>query len=522
MMPDSRLPDKPLQPFLENFDCFGWVPTIRGCLSLSFVNQDNVWGDTDKYAITFKTFDKFNPSPHYLVASSLISFNDSKAGMKYSRVFRYIFIGTINDKNKEQEFIHTHFNNANREAAERVFAEKELLIGRLYVVLKFSKNLTEHESGLLETLEDLTKEKEKYDKAFHNDAVVCSVLEAMRENLKSKWETAEDFIDCIETDLESNTKKREKDDHLYKFDVVLSRDGILFLKDASCDNFKDDYFTANSPDDYTQNIPIPRIFKTAIHFIKFLFHKNYYHNEEDDTFLPASNLHHIRNEKGWTERINRHQLEAFLTPITKIKRANNTCNPSGIALYAKSFLNVLEKNNLISSQEVAFEQKFVETQKQEVEEYLSERKARQNSFIAQKNWVTRFTVGFAFLTAGIGITNYLFNDCVLPRLNNLNDIFWSKYQRPLLVVVCFITGVLLHYVIYNLKKNRFVQKKIRRSFLNKNSDTKKKRFSTRYKIRLLIIEIKIFFGLYYMQIIISLYYCLIIGLLTYLLIILLS
>lgn len=528
-MPNRKKGDTPFIPFLKNFDCFGWVPTIRGKLSLNFNNSDKIWGDTDKYAISVKTYDKQKKSKHYLVASSLYTFVDSKKGKHYCRTFRFIFKGSINDENKMKTFTEKIFEKIeDREKAKETITNKELLIGRLIVTAKKTNKLTEKETELLKILKDFEEEKKIYNEDFFLKAVVPEKLECKRKTLKEKWEKAEKTINSIEEYLEEETRNPEKDDRIYKFEVALSRDGILFLKDVTIEKFKNDYFNKDTINNYTENIPIPRIFKTSIHFIKFLFHKNYHHHEGDDTFLPASNLHPIKNEteeKEWakrTERINKHQFDAFLNPIIHVKRGNQdgnlNCRPSGIILYAQSLLNVLEKNQLITEEEAKFEQRFLETQKEEVEECLKERKVRINQFIAQDNNAARITAGLAFLAAGIGIFNFLLDEAVYPKAKDLTVYFGEieNYIRITVIGVSFTFGVLLNSFVwrYNLYKE-FRPKRESSNILNRCSNTKKGKFSIWYRFRLLLVELRINAGSYGYEIIKGIIYLVACGIAAY-------
>lgn len=44
-----------LKPLIEKYDCFAWVPTIRGALSLDLIdNSRNLLGDVDKYSVAIR------------------------------------------------------------------------------------------------------------------------------------------------------------------------------------------------------------------------------------------------------------------------------------------------------------------------------------------------------------------------------------------------------------------------------------------------------------------------------------
>lgn len=565
MMSDKCLNDSHFVPFLNNWDCCGWVPNIRGKLSINFINSKNIWGDTDRYAIALKAYDKvkeneLKKSNHYIVASSLFTLADSKKNdstKRRYRTFRFIFQGSINDKKRIKEFVKSTFRKEEQEKTEKTIENEDILIGRLSIIAKLTYNLTKEEAELLKNLKELEVKKEAYDKNFFVDALEPETLEEDRGELKKGWEEAKIIIKSFEKTLEDEAKTLEDEanslkekaktlkgdaksveeyanslkgyaekiktkDRIYKFEVALSRDGILFLKDATIEIFKKDYFNKDDINNYEEHIPIPRIFKTATCFIKFLFHKNYHHNHDDDTFLPASNLHPIRNIDGQkltdkTKRLNKHQFDAFLRPIIEVKRGKQSCNPSGVLLYAQSFLDILEKNKLIPDEEAKYERRFLKTQKEEVEEYLSEKKLRFNSFITQDNIQARITVGLAFVAAFIGIFKFLFVEENFPRLNNFCDINFNDIKETIrlwIIVGSFGLGFIFDFLVKKINRTRkFRPKKERRSILNRCSKIieKKKedktteviagRFSNWYILRILLIELKIFVGSYVTEII---------------------
>ena len=65
-----------LQSLVGICDCFGWVPTIRGSLSLDLINDANeILGDVDKYSVEVKNYKNLR-SEHYIAATSLLTVND--------------------------------------------------------------------------------------------------------------------------------------------------------------------------------------------------------------------------------------------------------------------------------------------------------------------------------------------------------------------------------------------------------------------------------------------------------------
>jgi hypothetical protein len=465
-------------PVIHDFDAIGWIPTIRGALSLNFLdNSISPLGDVDKFSIEIQTYNGFSSS-RYLAASSLFVFDDSKKGWHYLRTFRFIFRGTINDEERQNTFIEATFDENQRALAKKLFAKKgkDLLIGRLSMMAipnKLTKRkLTDKEKEILSSMKNLKEMKEKYDKAYKLDAETLSALEEKRKGLKEQW-----------IEVEKNTLAIEKDtgdNPIYMFDVILSRDGILFLKDVTCVKFKETYFTPDKPDDYTKNIPLHRVFKVALHFMTSLFHKNYHHSLEDDAFLPATNLHPIKADKT-LERLVKHQIEAFLNPAIRAKRDIYTskkyisCNPEGIFPYLESFLYILENNMFIKSDDAELLRKFIDTQSKEYKVWSSDKKVRRNSFLTQRNLVARLTVSLAVLVAGINAFNFI-EPCYLTTLHRVWIIFilggigWIIHT---IVIQKHIYGGII-----------FKPKKQRNKFWNKDSHVADGKLSPRYAFRL--------------------------------------
>ena len=457
------LTDNSFYPLINTFDCFGWVPTIRGSLSLKlFDSSDSILGDVDKYSAVVKTYNNLHSS-RYLVASSLFTFDDIKKG-DYARTFRFIFRGTIKDEDRQKIFIN-NFDNSG--SLENFFQKKELLIGKLSIVTVLSSELTKQEQELLLSLKVLSSLKEDYKIKRNKESALLEDLESARNEMKGKWDEIESEIISIENTVEENP--------IYKFDVVLSRDGILFLKDDTTDVFRKTYFKEGTANDYTQNVPIHRLFKTAMIFMKCLFHKNYHHAEEHDSFLPASNLHPIRNDMSFS-RVIKHQTEAFLAPIIQAKRSSNMyilCNPKGILLYTEAFLHVFENNKFVDEEESKLLHKFIDTQAKDFDVLTSDNNAVRNFFLSQRNIFARITVGLTFLITIIRTSVFLFKEI-------------DDYKIRLFIVVSsFGLGILIHaYAVRRaITKGKYNKKKKPRSFLNRNSNIAKGKLSYRYRIK---------------------------------------
>jgi hypothetical protein len=481
----------PYSPLIETCDAIGWIPTIRGNLSLNvFDDSNSLLGDVDKFAVEVKTYDRFSTS-RYLVASSLYTNNDNKRGCNYKKTFRFIFRGSINDQTKTDTFS-KQFNRQERNVSNLI-NNKGLLIGKLSIIATLTDNLTAQEAYLLKLLTDLKGMKKRYINAYDVEAKSCEELAAMRTDLKTEWEKVEAQIIEIENINNGNP--------IYKFDVILSRDGILFLKNDTCPKFLRDFYVENTHSDYKQNIPIHRIFKTAMIFIKFLFHMNYHHREEHDTSLPVTNLHPIETNSD-LDKIIKHQTDTLLAQITKIKRYSKKyvlCNPDGILLYAESFLHVFEKNMIFNDiKSLDFHYKFIEKQRKEFDVFSSENKTVFNFFLSQKNILATFTIALSILLAVIKTLDFFkFNEA----LQDLTATEIFNY-RVLIVSVCLILAYLFHrsLVDWYIFRGKFCRKKKAKNILNRNSNIGKKRFSILYNIRLRSLNVthavmKNFFGI---------------------------
>lgn len=347
--------------------------------------------------------------------------------------------------------------------------------------------MSENEKQLLQSLKHLEDKKKVFQKEFFNKAASCEILQNHRNGLKEQWDTTEAFIKKIESTVIT-------DNPIYKFDVILSRDGILFLKDDTDSSFRTTYCVENTESDFTQNVPIHRLFKTAMNYIKFLFHKNYYHKDEDDTFLPATNLYPVRNS-GKTEKIVKHQLESFLNPITTLKRGNFDrfiCNPLGIIQYAESFLYVFENNGFIANDRADVLHKFIDKQKSDVEILLSENDTIIGSFLTQKNTLTTITVSVAFLLTTIEIFKFVSE---VPEVGK----FLEGIPKWLVNSIVLFNGFGIGYALKKiterkvLRFKRFVRENKSNSFFSKysNSNIEKGKFSRLYSLRLKWIDVKL-------------------------------
>ena len=479
--------DCPFHYFIDNYDLVGWVPTIRGSLSLSvFDDTTCLWGDVDKYAIEFKTTNN-NKTSRYLAASSLITFDDRKRGKwsykkkwEYKRTFRIFFRGSINDEAHQAKF-DEDLHGSIKPDLTPFFKEKEVLIGKLSIVTIRSNIIKKPYYRLLKIFNQLTIEKRKYIKHLVMDDFY--ELEIQKQILKSYWDNIENSLTHMETTQEGNNP-------IYTFNVVLSRDGILFLKDVTPPKFRN-YYKKNTVIDHAKNLHVHRISRIAMYYIKFLFHANYYHNEENDAFLPPTNLHQINSDENLVRVVN-HQLDALLSPLIKVKRnANNSiCEPKGLLLYAKSFVYIHKNNKFISYKDANLLCKFINQQSDDFDVLQSDKKIIRNSFLSQNNFLARFAIGLAFLLAVINAIRFV-NEQILSGL---------ILYKILIVVGSLLCGMLIHSIVATraIAKGRFIKKERYKSILNRNSkiiDKKEEgKISNCYAFRMYGINIKRYIG----------------------------
>jgi hypothetical protein len=473
-MSDNNLYDK----LIENCDCIAWIPTVRGSLSLDLLDTQFLLGDTDKFLVEFKYLQGFETS-RYILATSLFAFSDSKYFNNiYCRAFRFIFRGSINDKHEIQEFCQKYNVDVSK------IKEKELLIGKLSLVLNLSKNLTENEVDTLASFKSILGLNEKYQIDYIDKAVSLEELADQRYEMKKIHDKTVLQIKQFE---DINTD--DPNYRVWKFDILLSRDGILFLKDDTNEAFKKDYFEVNTSDDYTTNIPIHRCFKTAMTYIKYLFHNHYHHDKNNDSFLPVTNLHPLKKIENKGAGILNHQLEPFLQQITKHKRLskNLRCNPIGISSYAKSFVDVLYYNSFISIEKRDKTHRFIQYQEIEAIEFLKVKEKARDFFITQNNFLASITVGFSFQLATIAIYKFFISDQSAgitdkSKIELLSGAFVFGYILQLFHVKRLIAGNFISPLVRKKKKGL--------RFLFKNSNLAKGKLSSFYLFYLWLTELE--------------------------------
>lgn len=477
------------ESLIRYYDGMGWIPTIRGCLSLDLIDDaDCILGDVDKYSIRFKTINGFR-SEHYLIASSLLTVNDNKGGINFDRTSRYIFTGTINSEKEFDKFLNKHRNNQTIKG----YNDKEgLLIGHLIIIAsedsdsKFvlSHKLNDSEVELLEGFKELNRLNEEFQRLFYIEAASMQTLQEKRMEMLKKWQELNGIAMQIS---EVEDSKRT----IFSFEVALTRDGILLLKNVSKENYRKYYADPGTADDYKKNIPLHRLFKSAMNYVKYLFHSNYHHVEDHDTFLPASNLHPAKS-LGQLDLygVFRHQLDAFLVPLIKQKRnsfTSHTVEPKGIILYAKAFISVFESNELVSTDVAKKAKEHCELLQKEIEQMTAKHNTIINALITQHNPFVIISGLLAFVftclktidTLGLKVEHFSF-------LKSFSEI-----PQPSYGVVKFLIFAFIGFVIYIIPRSITLKKQFRPKRKLKhfawwqrlrNSNLKSRRFSWIYDL----------------------------------------
>ena len=488
-----------LESLIAKCDCFGWVPTIRGALALDLVDGKSLLGDVDKYAASISDYSEFKSS-RYVIATSLVNVDDSKTDNKdnvYVRTERYYFAGAINDDIIDRKFLSACGLGEDKQLC-KYMADDGLLFGRLIIdVVKPCNPLTENEISFIHGIQSLCEKKKQYDTDYFRNAVDMSKLADTRKEMVSSWIQLYETMNAIGT--------RENKLPVFIFDVILTRDGILLLKDRTPEKYRDKYAAKDTCCDYTQNVPLHRLFKTAMNYIKYLFHCNYHHNETNDTYLPASNLHPAkRGARLDMTGIFRHQLDAFLTPVTRAKRKgfkSYAFDIKGILLYARSYINVMEHNGLVDDARIKKAKAFLETQEAEVDHMTQSRRTLVNNVLAQRNFLVVTTGVLALVVAIIKISQAV---VVFEPVSLAEKFDRQQLLTNVIIIIGLITISWSMFEIYHniVLRRRFKRKKqswFRRGYNSvflRNSNLKKRRFSWWYKSHLGFLEFRRRFSQY--------------------------
>lgn len=478
-----------LTSILGYYDAFGWIPTIRGALSLDLIGGKNqICGQVDKYAVSFPDCDGLS-TQRFITATSYNIVSDSKFGKDITRTFRYFFYGSIHLKDEGDRILGCADFDSDDEKNElkKLIETEGVLIGRLIIRKEKPAKVTSETVSIIRKIQNLIKLKEDYDFKFNIDAVSFEDLKKLRDSMHEKWIEVKD-----EMSRHINEGIRQ-----YEFEVLLTRDGIILIKDCSSQNFKVDYFEANTSSDYTQNVAIHRIFKNAMNFIKYLFHSNYHHEEDNDTFLPASNLHPYRNSASKDfSRIFKHQIDAFLNPIVKMRKRefrSHVVDSNGILNYAKSFTYACYQHGLIDEKTSSRELRYIELLETEVNHASRHNKSLLSSIASQRSIFVILSTVLAFAVAFLKI----FESAI--RISGRNKGFGLLSDRPwyvtaiVIMIICLVGYVLFELSHWQSAKREFHKNsfkkfvfKIKSWIFFRNSNYEKGRLSRSLQIYLKI------------------------------------
>ncbi|MDR0890830.1 MAG: hypothetical protein LBM05_01740 [Endomicrobium sp.] len=504
-----------LDDLLECMDFIGWVPCINQELSLKFFNTANssrfdyinncqsiLLGDIDKYSISIKTTQKNDEfkTKYYITATSFYTCRDSKIGKEFNRTFRFIFIGAINDEIYQNSFIE-------RTKTETIFLkdlkkEENLLLGKL-IILPYLEKVRNEENEFLKAIQKLEKLNDIYNEKYSKISSSFEELSEAKKNALNQYKIVESCFKRIEEIEDEEYIEKEEKEKLHKptiLDVALYRDGVLFLKDNiqyliddKEDKYVKDHFEVNKLEDFRKHIAVHRIYKEAYHFIKFLFHKNYYHDEKDDTMLPISNLHphHKNNEdtqKDTLYKIIKHQLNSFFSEIFIEKRTNESKRESvGVLLYAKAFVSAFANKGMIKHDDAEILNKRINLSIKDIETFSNSRKYNFTSFIQSKSRVTAIILGLTFVMA--------FSPLII-ELNEKTSIFkFLAFENPtynttigliIPIAIFFIIGYSIQRIEHLFSKNKIYRpQKQKSNILFVNTNTKKGKLDWRYSCQIL-------------------------------------
>lgn len=448
-----------LKSLLGYYDAFGWIPTIRGALSLDLMGGKNqICGQADKYAVSFPDCDGLSTN-RFVAGTSYNIVSDSKFGKDITRTFRYFFYGTIHSKEDGDRILEClEFCSDDEKNEVRKLIETEgVLIGRLIIRKETPSEVSSYTISIINKIQELINFKEDYNFKFNIDAVSFNELKNLRNKMHARWIEIRDEMSRLINESNSKNERIRQ----YEFEVLLTRDGIILIKDCSCPDFKVDYFEANSPSDYTQNVALHRIFKNAMNFIKYLFHSNYHHDEDNDTFLPASNLHPYKHSDSKDfSRIFKHQIDAFLNPIMKMRKGgfqSHAVDSNGILNYAKSFTYTCYQHGLIDEKFYCRELRYIELLDAEVDHASRHNKSLLNSIASQRSLFFILTTVLAFAVASLSIFESALQISNRKTYRLLVDNPW--YITAVFVIIICLIGYVLFELSYLQSAKREFHKK---------------------------------------------------------------
>ena len=457
-----------LNSLLSKFDGFGWIP-CRGVLSLDLMQQlssskkpPHIPGDVDRYLIAFKDHTAFK-SEWFIAATSIKTTYDKKYGSDYNRTFRYFLTGSIHNEVLNRIFLESHQDEGN---IKRLLDAEGAFIGTLVIVPEDSSQIPEHEIQIINEINELrthlietAKEKKKNPDTTYDRNLIY------RQRFIIKW-----LINRLPHQIGKTN---------FVFEVFLSRDGLLFLKDTTMALYR----TSGNTTDYIHNTPLPPIFLMAMNYIKHIFHTNYYHQENHDACLPISNLHAIRLNSSNFYDIFRHQLDCFTKPIIELKRKNlrtYTIDPEGVLYYANAFVLTCKDNSLISDDVAQKAIAYLAIQENEIKHLMTPHRTKLNNLIAQRNLI------FILSTIlGLGCVILSICDIFVDISEMLGDVITDEAKY---FYFGFLGLLLLLYFIYevtclNIRRKEFHPKRKKNYFKRlfcRNSKLQKARLSFAY------------------------------------------
>lgn len=247
--------------------------------------------------------------------------------------------------------------------------------------------------------------------------------------MKQKWASVRNDMDKLVRDQQKKT---------LHFEVFLTRDGIILLKDRTENpDTHSIYSVPGTPSDYTTHVPLHRVFKTAMNFVKFLFHKNYHHEKENDTFLPASNLHPFMT-RGDFSGVFKHQIDSFLNPLMKLRRKgvngfeHINIDPTGILNYCKSFVYTCRNNNLIGQKKTKRELDYLTLLGSDINHTFRHSRSLLNSIASQGTPSSVITSVLTFVVAVLTIINSTIS---LIGNNPEQSLKFPSWHYPVLIII---------------------------------------------------------------------------------------
>ena len=222
-----------------------------------------------------------------------------------------------------------------------------------------------------------------------------------------------------------------------------------------------------------------------MNFIKYLFHYNYHHNIEHDTYLPASNLHPLRNslDKDFN-RIFKHQLDAFMQPITRLKRNNfkqYPIDPNGIICYARAFIQTCYCNGLISKDKKESYNSYLSIQETEINHLTRHHKTQLSTVVLQRNFIFIISAVLALTVAVVKLIGTIIK---IPQI----EIGENVSNQSVIACISLVFILFLGWGVYEMTYARILKKEFRhqsdknyiRNIFLRNSNLKKARLSISY------------------------------------------